>query len=106
MTARIMSPCNGIADSRPPARARHLSSPSVTAHRCPHIGYDDFNPPSWPSDCAPDKDAWVTYGYREPEAICGTMTSYHSINYPEEFWNCSDIKIEAGECMFECILRN
>ena len=39
---------------------------------------------------------------KEPEAICGTpTTSYHSINYPEEFWSCSDITIESGANMFE-----
>ena len=78
------------------AGARYLSSTPVTAHRCPHIGSAEFDPPSWPSRCAPDKDTWTTYDRREPEAICGTpTTTYFSINYPEEFWGCSDIKIKG-----------
>lgn len=32
------------------------------------------------------------------KAICGTKTAHHSVNYPEEFWSCSDIKIE-GACV-------
>ena len=89
-------------NSSPRARARHLPSPSVTGHRCAHIGYADFDPSSWPSDCAPDTDDWMLYpGMQEPESICGTLTTYHSINYAEEFWNCSDITIESGTCIFE-----
>ena len=81
----------------PCACACHLSSPSVAGHRCAQIGYAEFNPSSWPSKCAPDWESWMLYpDMEEPEAICGTPTSYVSINYPEEFWSCSDITIEPG----------
>ena len=53
------------------------------------IGYDDFNPQSWPSDCAPNKEAWNVY-------------DRPGNGYPQEFWNCADITIE-GACMSEWI---
>jgi len=61
---------------------------SVTGNRCKHVGYDDFDPPSWNSECAPTTDAWVDTGM----SICGVGQSY-----PEEFWGCSDIAITSGE---------
>ena len=79
----------------PRVRARHLPSPSVTGHRCAHIGYAEFNPESWPSNCAPRWDDWMLYpGKEETDPICGTLAT--SSNYAEEFWNCSDITIESG----------
>ena len=63
-------------------------SSSVTGHTSKYVGYNDFNPPSWPSQCAPDKESWNVY----PGAAAR--------RYPQEFWNCSDMTIE-GACMFE-----
>ncbi|CAM9764793.1 unnamed protein product [Ectocarpus sp. 12 AP-2014] len=55
-----------------------------TGNTCYHIGYEEFNPPSWPSACAPNKEDWVdTTG-----EACG-QGGY----YPEEFWACSDFSI-------------
>ncbi|CAM9321699.1 unnamed protein product [Pylaiella littoralis] len=53
-----------------------------TGNSCKHPGYDDFNPPSWPSTCAPEKSDWV----QTSVGMCGEET-----RYPEEFWNCADI---------------
>ena len=78
-----------VAKKKSPRALAIFSSPSVTAHKCPYIGYDEFNPRSWPSACAPEKDDWM----RTSGAICGTSSGMP--NYPEEFWNCSDIKIEG-----------
>ncbi|CAN0101493.1 unnamed protein product [Ectocarpus sp. 6 AP-2014] len=57
-----------------------------TGNTCHHIGYEGFNPPSWPSACAPNKEDWVdTTG-----EACG-QEGY----YPEEFWACSDFSITS-----------
>ena len=88
----------------PRARARHLPSPLVTAHRCPHIGYEFFDPSSWHSDCAPDTDDWMVYPGKESAPVCGTLAT--GSNYAQEFWGCSDITIESGTCIlqrFECV---
>ncbi|CAM9506959.1 unnamed protein product [Ectocarpus fasciculatus] len=58
-----------------------LRSYYFTGHRCKHIGYDEFNPPSWPSTCAPEKDDWVLTDI----GMCGSTAAW----YPEEFWNCA-----------------
>ncbi|CAM9761192.1 unnamed protein product [Ectocarpus fasciculatus] len=60
-----------------------------TGKTCYHIGYTDFNPPSWPSECAPDKEDWVLINIGEE---CGKEGFY-----PEEFWACSDFSITRGE---------
>ncbi|CAM9175695.1 unnamed protein product [Sphacelaria rigidula] len=54
-----------------------------TSHKCTYPGYREFNPPSWPSGCADNKEAWFDLG---PE-LCEDGL------YPEEFWNCADISI-------------
>eukprot|EP00903_Cladosiphon_okamuranus_P021001 g19293.t1 len=60
-----------------------------TGNDCKHPGYDEFNPPSWPSECAPNKEDWIATNRR----LCGEDGSY-----PEEFWSCSDFAItEDGE---------
>lgn len=53
---------------------------SVTGNRCKHLGYDDFDPASWNSECAPNTEDWIhvpeiTNGDR----TCGTEKS----RYPE-----------------------
>lgn len=60
----------------------------VTGNRCKHIGYDDFAPNTWYSDCAPDTNDWIDLDM----GICGEANAY-----PEEFWACSDISITSGE---------
>ena len=60
-----------------------------TGNTCKHVGYDEFNPKSWPSQCAPDKSDWVEL-YR---GICGTENYPYGEVYPEQFWACSDISI-------------
>lgn len=59
------------------------------ANNCKHVGYEEFNPPSWPSSCAPNKDQWVLTNKR---VVCGTGGTY-----PEEFWQCSDISLVGGK---------
>lgn len=55
-----------------------------TGNSCKHPGYDDFNPTSWPSQCATTKDDWVKTNL----GVCGEDDN----NYPEEFFNCADIE--------------
>eukprot|EP00752_Nemacystus_decipiens_P006569 g5915.t1 len=57
----------------------------VSGSRCRHVGYDEFDPPSWPSECAPNKEDWIDMSR---PSICGERSVY-----PEEFWNCADISI-------------
>ncbi|CAM9570586.1 unnamed protein product, partial [Ascophyllum nodosum] len=59
-----------------------------TGNTCNHVGYDEFDPSSWPSECAPDKDNWI----RPNLKICG-----EGDKYPEEFFSCSDISITESE---------
>ncbi|CAM9828982.1 unnamed protein product, partial [Hapterophycus canaliculatus] len=59
-----------------------------TGNSCKHPGYDDFNPPSWPSECAPTKADWVQTSL----GMCGMDG-----RYPEEFWNCADISSQKGK---------
>ncbi|CAN0393687.1 unnamed protein product, partial [Ascophyllum nodosum] len=57
-----------------------------TGNSCKHPGYDEFNPPSWPSECAPNKGDWILTSLN----MCGVDG-----NYPEEYWNCADIEITS-----------
>ncbi|CAM9196488.1 unnamed protein product [Ectocarpus fasciculatus] len=57
-----------------------------TGNSCKHEGYAEFNPPSWPSECAPSKADWIN----EVVGQCGDGDAY-----PEEFWNCADISITS-----------
>lgn len=66
-----------------------------TGNSCKHIGYDEFNPPSWNSECAPSKSDWIN----DKLDVCGGDNDI----YPEEFWACSDIEIIGGETL---ILRD
>ena len=56
-----------------------------TGNSCKHVGYDEFNPVSWPSQCAPNKSDWIELD----RGICGA----ENYPYPEQFWACSDISI-------------
>ncbi|CAN0447871.1 unnamed protein product [Laminaria digitata] len=59
-----------------------------TGNSCRHPGYDEFNPASWDSECAPNTADWINTGV----GMCGDGDAY-----PEEFWNCADIEITSGE---------
>lgn len=59
-----------------------------TGNTCKHIGYDEFDPPSWNSECAPNKSDWIELD----RYVCGTEGQY-----PEEFWACSDFSMSSGE---------
>ncbi|CAN0016431.1 unnamed protein product, partial [Sphacelaria rigidula] len=65
-----------------------------TGNSCHHPGYEEFNPPSWPSECAPNKENWIT---TEP-GLCGGEDD----KYPEEFWNCADVSIKSGNFAIPC----
>ena len=39
---------------------------------CRHTGYDEFDPPSWNSDCAPTTDDWIYPAY----GVCGPSNAY------------------------------
>ena len=71
--------------SCPPADAMRRRSPPDTGNSCKHVGYDEFEPESWPSDCAPNKSDWIELDRK----ICGEDQD----TYPEEFWGCADISI-------------
>ena len=43
-----------------------------TGNSCMHPGYEEFNPPSWPSKCAPNKGDWILTGLN----MCGVGDSY------------------------------
>lgn len=58
-----------------------------TGNVCKYVGYDEFEPESWPSQCAPSKSDWIDVD----RWMCGLGGAY-----PEEFWSCSDIAITAG----------
>ncbi|CAM9584467.1 unnamed protein product, partial [Ectocarpus sp. 8 AP-2014] len=55
-----------------------------TGNDCKHEGYDEFNPTTWPSDCASDKESWI----KTDLPSCGDSGAY-----PEEFWSCADLHI-------------
>ncbi|CAN0511065.1 unnamed protein product, partial [Laminaria digitata] len=57
-----------------------------TGNSCRHPGYDEFNPSSWDSECAPNTADWINTGV----GMCGDGDAY-----PEEFWNCADIEITS-----------
>lgn len=59
-----------------------------TGNACRHPGYEEFSPDSIPGECAPLVSDWV---HLDPPP-CG-----EGFPYPEEFWNCADISITAGE---------
>ncbi|CBJ30292.1 EsV-1-166 [Ectocarpus siliculosus] len=58
-----------------------------TGNSCKHQGYAEFNPPSWPSSCAPSKADWINEIVGQH---CGDGDAY-----PEEFWNCADVSITS-----------
>ncbi|CAM9420102.1 unnamed protein product [Ectocarpus sp. 6 AP-2014] len=58
-----------------------------TGHKCYHPGYEEFNPASWGSECAPNKSDWIDLSID----YCGD----NEWNLAEEFWACSDIAITA-----------
>ncbi|CAM9316682.1 unnamed protein product, partial [Hapterophycus canaliculatus] len=64
----------------------------MSGDRCRHIGVDEFNPPSWNSACAPNKEDWVDL---DTGSICG-----QGGGYPEEFWACSDFAITSSKRTF------
>ncbi|CAM9309077.1 unnamed protein product [Ectocarpus sp. 8 AP-2014] len=59
-----------------------------TGNSCKHVGYEEFEPASWPSACAPEKHDWIELD----RYLCGENGSY-----PEEFWACADFSITPGE---------
>lgn len=61
-----------------------------TGNSCKHVGYEEFEPDSWPSACAPDKHDWIELD----RYLCGENGSY-----PEEFWACADFAITPSGCM-------
>ncbi|CAM9313818.1 unnamed protein product [Scytosiphon promiscuus] len=63
-----------------------------TGNSCKHPGYDEFDPPSWPSECAPAKAEWIQTSL----GMCGDEG-----RYPEEFWNCADITKKCDEAILE-----
>ncbi|CAN0367295.1 unnamed protein product [Ascophyllum nodosum] len=81
ITARYQLP-SGVTCSHCVVQMVHY-----TGNSCMHPGYEEFNPPSWPSKCAPNKGDWILTGLN----MCGVGDSY-----PEEYWNCADIEITSG----------
>ncbi|MEP5174585.1 hypothetical protein, partial [Marinobacter alexandrii] len=71
-----------------PLPAASFLSEIDTGNSCKHIGYDEFEPKSWPGKCSGSKDKWIELN----RSICGENGAY-----PEEFWACSDISISSGE---------
>lgn len=71
--------------------------PTETGHKCQHIGYEEFEPSSWPSDCAPNKEDWIRLNGK----LCGEEDAY-----PQEFWNCADIAITAGATHITIIMSS
>eukprot|EP00904_Undaria_pinnatifida_P013285 jgi/Undpi1/9087/HiC_scaffold_26.g11547.m1 len=67
-----------------------------TGHKCYHPGYKEFNPPSWPGSCAPNKEDWVLL--TDEVNYCGDSIW----DYAEEFWGCSDFSISAGDWRSNC----
>ncbi|CAM9926342.1 unnamed protein product [Ectocarpus fasciculatus] len=55
-----------------------------TGNACKHVGYEEFEPASWPSACAPAKEDWIELN----RYVCGENGAY-----PEEFWACADFAI-------------
>lgn len=91
--APILSPPVAVTYAILPTRPALLII-SDTGNSCRHPGYAEFNPPSWPRKCAPQKSNWITL---DPP-MCGLGDGY-----PEEFWNCADIRVTAGAlCRRDC----
>lgn len=82
---QLTPPCR-VAHSTPRPPSSHDAAD--TGNSCKHQGYAEFNPTSWPSDCAPAKEDWIN----EVVGQCG-----EGDRYPEEFWNCADVEITSGE---------
>lgn len=93
-TNNILSPLEGVTPFP------HTLLPfSVTGQTCNHVGYEEFNPPSWNSECAPNKSSWFRSGLDPVEDICGlkgVTNPEENWGYPQEFWACSDISITFG----------
>ena len=55
---------------------------------CKSPGYDEFNPTSWGSECAPNKEDWIAVNGGE----CRKPGKYGNV-----FWQCSDITLTGPE---------
>lgn len=51
---------------------------------CKYPGYDEFNPTSWGSQCAPTKEDWIAVS----SGVCSKPGKYGNV-----FWNCADIEL-------------
>ncbi|CAM9974029.1 unnamed protein product, partial [Pylaiella littoralis] len=56
---------------------------------CRSPGYEEFNPSSWPSECAPDKEDWI--------AVTSHPCNSVDREWGNIFWNCADITLTSGE---------
>lgn len=56
---------------------------------CRSPGYDEFDPPSWPSECAPNKEDWI--------AVNSHYCNSPGREWGNLFWNCADIAIKSCE---------
>lgn len=59
---------------------------------CKSRGYDEFEPDSWPSVCAPNKEDWIavdSHECQQPDRTWGNL-----------FWACTDITLVAGGNQF------
>lgn len=74
-----------------PALLRLLVIGSVTdsGKGCRSPGYEEFNPSSWPSECAPDKEDWI--------AVTSHPCNSVDREWGNIFWNCADITLTSGE---------
>ncbi|CAN0061871.1 unnamed protein product [Ectocarpus sp. 4 AP-2014] len=59
-----------------------------TGNTCYHIGYEEFNPPSWPSACAPNKEGHhrgsVRPGGLLPGGVLGVLRLQHHERWATE----------------------
>ena len=80
----------GCSDhATPPSYLHQLQKCEDSGKGCKSPGYDEFNPPSWPSKCAPNKEDWIATSSaecRKPGAKYGNV-----------FWQCSDIALVGCE---------
>lgn len=83
---RIFDPCHPLPP--PPPANDAVQQHQDTGNSCKSVGYDEFDPPSWPGACSPNKEDWISTDL----SLCGTGKTY-----PEEFWACSDIALSRGE---------
>ncbi|CAN0370430.1 unnamed protein product [Ascophyllum nodosum] len=72
ITARYQLP-SGVTCSHCVVQMVHY-----TGNSCMHPGYEEFNPPSWPSKCAPNKGDWILTGLN----MCGVGDSYPEGKWP------------------------